>query len=285
MERIDFKNNQKDIIVSIINFNNSDFWRYIVNKNFYGIFIFENDTPSSILFESVQHEITLNSILFFYPYQKLEFISNLSGKLLLFHPNYFCLDVQAKEYGCQGVIFQNILQTRIMQLSTHDLYKIIHQFSLIEEEIQHSSIGTYFLILNYISILLLLCLRIITSQKKTLLDTDMSRLKILMDEYITSQHQPNFYAQKLNITTRELNFLIKSRTGKTTQKAIHEKLIALAKSKLFNSNLSVKEIAYELGFEDPFYFSRIFKQHTLVSPKDFRINLKQNHIDDFQIKI
>ncbi|MEB3799972.1 AraC family transcriptional regulator [Flavobacterium columnare] len=102
---------------------------------------------------------------------------------------------------------------------------------------------------------------------------------------MTSEHQPNFYAQKLNLTTRELTLLIKSKTGKTTQKVLHEKLIALAKSKLFNSNLSVKEIAYELGFEDPLYFSRIFKQHTLVSPKDFRINLKLNHIEDFQIKV
>ncbi|OXA82686.1 hypothetical protein B0A56_04430, partial [Flavobacterium columnare NBRC 100251 = ATCC 23463] len=131
---------------------------------------------------------------------------------------------------------------------------------------------------------LLLCLRIITSHKEVLLDTDLNRFKILINQYITSEHQPNFYAQKLNITTRELNFIIKSKTGKTTQKILHEKLIALAKSKLFNSNLSVKEIAYELGFEDPLYFSRIFKQHTLVSPKDFRVNLKQNHIEDFQIK-
>ncbi|MFK7000134.1 AraC family transcriptional regulator [Flavobacterium oreochromis] len=285
MLRIDFKNNQKDTLVSIIKFNSTDFWNYIMNKNFYAIFIFDNEIPSFILFESVKYEITFNSILFFYPYQQLELSSNLSGKLLLFHPNYFCLDIQAKEYGCQGVLFQNILQTRIMRLSIENFNKINHHFNLIEEEIKHSTIGTYFLILNYISILLLLCLRIITSEKDILLDTDIYRFKILMDKYITSEHQPNFYAQKLNITTRELNLLVKSKTGKTTQKAINEKLIALAKSKLFSSNLTVKEIAYQLGFEDPLYFSRIFKQHTLVSPKDFRIDLKQNHIEDFQIKV
>ncbi|AUX17116.1 helix-turn-helix domain-containing protein [Flavobacterium columnare] len=285
MERIDFKNNQNEILVSIINFNNTDFWDYIINKNFYGVFIFNNEISSPILFENAKHEITLNCILFFYPYQQLKFTSGLSGKLLLFHPNYFCLDIHAKEYGCQGVVFQNILQTRIMQLPAQDFHKIAHQLSLIEEEIQHISIGTYFLILNYISILLLLCLRSITAQKEILLDPDLNRFKILIDQYITSEHQPNFYAQKLNLTTRELTLLIKSKTGKTTQKVLHEKLIALAKSKLFNSNLSVKEIAYELGFEDPLYFSRIFKQHTLVSPKDFRINLKLNHIEDFQIKV
>ncbi|AND63031.1 hypothetical protein AX766_00645 [Flavobacterium covae] len=284
MERIDFKNNQKDILVSIIKFKNTNFWNYIVSKNFYGIFVFDNETPSSIWFENIEYEIKSHSILFFYPYQQLEFTSNLSGKLLLFHPNYFCLDIQAKEYGCQGVIFQNVLQTRIIRLSTSDYNKIIHPFNLIEDEIRNTTIGTYFLILNYIGILLLLCLRIITSHKEVLLDTDLNRFKILINQYITSEHQPNFYAQKLNITTRELNFIIKSKTGKTTQKILHEKLIALAKSKLFNSNLSVKEIAYELGFEDPLYFSRIFKQHTLVSPKDFRVNLKQNHIEDFQIK-
>ncbi|RZK15621.1 MAG: AraC family transcriptional regulator, partial [Pedobacter sp.] len=64
--------------------------------------------------------------------------------------------------------------------------------------------------------------------------------------------------------------LLKSLTGMNTQQHIHEKLIEVAKEKLSTSNLSVSEIAYELGFEHSQSFSRIFKQKTKMSPLVFR---------------
>lgn len=80
----------------------------------------------------------------------------------------------------------------------------------------------------------------------------------------------NFVADKLNISIKYLGSLLKQLTGQTTQQHIHEKLIEKAKEKLSTTDLSVSEIAYELGFEHSQSFSKLFKIKTKQSPLEFR---------------
>jgi AraC-like DNA-binding protein len=79
-----------------------------------------------------------------------------------------------------------------------------------------------------------------------------------------------FLANELNLSPMYLSSLLKSLTGLTTQQHIHEKLIEKAKEKLTTTNLSVSEIAYELGFEHSQSFSKLFKNKTKISPLEFR---------------
>ncbi|HWB26999.1 MAG TPA: helix-turn-helix transcriptional regulator [Chitinophagaceae bacterium] len=79
-----------------------------------------------------------------------------------------------------------------------------------------------------------------------------------------------YVADSLNISPGYLSGLLKVLTGQSTQQHIHEKLIEKAKEKLATTNLSVSEIAYELGFEYPQSFSKIFKTKTKLSPMEFR---------------
>jgi AraC-like DNA-binding protein len=77
-------------------------------------------------------------------------------------------------------------------------------------------------------------------------------------------------AQELNISPSYLSGLLKVLTGLNTQQHIHQKLIDKAKEKLSTTSLSVSEIAYELGFEYPQSFSKLFKTKTNFSPLEFR---------------
>lgn len=77
-------------------------------------------------------------------------------------------------------------------------------------------------------------------------------------------------AQTLHVSTKYLSSLLKQLTGQTTQQLIHEKLIERAKERLSTTELSVSEIAYELGFEHPQSFSKLFKARTAQSPLAFR---------------
>jgi AraC-like DNA-binding protein len=72
------------------------------------------------------------------------------------------------------------------------------------------------------------------------------------------------------VSPNYLGSLLKALTGQTTQQHIHNKLIEKAKEKLSTTNLSVSEIAYELGFEHPQSFSKLFKTKTQFSPLEFR---------------
>ena len=79
-----------------------------------------------------------------------------------------------------------------------------------------------------------------------------------------------YLANSLNISPNYLGSLLKNITGQTTQNHIHNKLIEKAKEKLSITELTVAEIAFQLGFEHPQSFNKLFKSKTNTSPLEFR---------------
>jgi AraC-like DNA-binding protein len=103
------------------------------------------------------------------------------------------------------------------------------------------------------------------------------RLEKLLTDYfnnddLSSKGLPSvqYIAQNLNISPGYLGGLLKVLTGQNTQQHIHNKLIEKAKEKLSTTDLTVSEIAYELGFEHLQSFSKMFKSKTHLSPLEFR---------------
>jgi AraC-like DNA-binding protein len=81
---------------------------------------------------------------------------------------------------------------------------------------------------------------------------------------------PAYLASQLNLSPKYLSDCLKQLTGQTTQQMIHEKLIEKAKEILTTTQLSISEIAYQLGFEYPQSFNKLFKNKTNMSPLKFR---------------
>jgi len=105
----------------------------------------------------------------------------------------------------------------------------------------------------------------------------LDRLEDILSEYFNSDTLAKkglpavqCIAEKLNVSPGYLSGLLKTLTGQSTQQHIHDKLIEKAKEKLSTTALSVSEIAYELGFEHPQSFNKLFKTKTKVSPLEFR---------------
>ena len=105
----------------------------------------------------------------------------------------------------------------------------------------------------------------------------LNRLEEVLNEYfnndeLTEKGIPSvqYIAETLNTSPNYLSGLLKTLTGQSTQQHIHNKLIEKAKEKLSTTSLSVSEIAYELGFEHPQSFSKLFKTKTNISPLEFR---------------
>lgn len=92
----------------------------------------------------------------------------------------------------------------------------------------------------------------------------------LVSENICENFSVNEYASKLNLTVDKLNEICKKNYGQSPKTIILEKKVTEAKRLLYFTDLSVKEIAFRLGFEDSSYFSRIFKQKTNLSPTKFK---------------
>lgn len=94
----------------------------------------------------------------------------------------------------------------------------------------------------------------------------------MCDQHLSSKGLPSvqFEAEELNISPTYLSGVLKSLTGLSTQQHIHEKLLERAKEKLSTTQLSVTEIAYELGFEHVQSFNKLFKNKTKLTPLQFR---------------
>lgn len=113
--------------------------------------------------------------------------------------------------------------------------------------------------------------------RKPLSGTTVSKFNNLVTSYFEEEVMKerglptvNYIAGKLNLSPRYLSDLLKQETGKTAIELIHLFLISEAKNLLTGTNYSVSEIAYKLGFENPPYFSRLFKKETGMSPSQFK---------------
>ena len=105
----------------------------------------------------------------------------------------------------------------------------------------------------------------------------LGRFEELLTTYFNSADLPAkgmptvlYLAEQLNLSPNYLSSLLKSLTGQSTQGHIHDKLVEKAKEKLSNSDLTVSEIAYQLGFDYSQSFSKLFKSKTKLSPLEFR---------------
>ena len=102
-------------------------------------------------------------------------------------------------------------------------------------------------------------------------------MKELLNEKYDSLHQVADYASLLHVTPGHLNDTLRLQTGRTATTLIHERIILEAKRALFHTPLSIKEIGYSLGFDDPAYFHRFFKRLTGTTPLDFRNAIREIH--------
>jgi AraC-like DNA-binding protein len=108
--------------------------------------------------------------------------------------------------------------------------------------------------------------------RSSIIEQDFNRL--LQHNYKTWK-QPALYAKALSISVAHLNDSVKSISGLPVSLLIQGKSMLEAKRLLYFTKLSVKEIGYELGYDDPVYFSRLFKKITSFTPLEFR---EQYHV-------
>lgn len=102
----------------------------------------------------------------------------------------------------------------------------------------------------------------------------IQQLITLIEGNYSTQKDTSFYAEKLNVSTHHLNDIIRLSRGTTVKKMLAQRLLLEAKRELSFGALTVKEVAFKLGFNDASYFSRFFKKQTGYNPEQFK-NIKE----------
>jgi AraC family transcriptional activator of pobA len=205
--------------------------------------------------------------------------NSASGFLLLIHPDFFLtysLAKKIKEYG-----FFSYAVNEALHLSDKEKETILSIFNIIDEELK-SRIDDFSqdVMIAQIELLLNYCNRFYKRQfitRKAINNDLLQKLEEILDDYFNNSSSiqqgiptVQLLADKLNMSSSYLSDMLRSLTGQNAQQHIQIKLIEKAKEKLSTTNLSISEIAYQLGFEHSQSFSRLFKSKSGVSPLEFR---------------
>ncbi len=147
-----------------------------------------------------------------------------------------------------------------------------------KSEMKNTALAQYEILVSYLKILLITTSRLKSEQQPESLRlvSDirepfiLQSLKEAIEKDFRKKHSASEYAESLNISAKALAKITKSYFNKTLTELISERIIIEAKRELYLSNKTIKEIAYELGYEDEHYFSRFFKTNADVSPQLYR---------------
>lgn len=198
---------------------------------------------------------------------------------LLIHPDFFLGDPLAKKIKQYG--FFTYSANEALYLSDQEKETIFGVFKGIKLELE-SRIDDFSqdVILSQIALLLNYCDRFYKRQfitRKAVSSDLLEKLEDLLDnhfnnEKLLSAGMPTVrdLADQLTVSPNYLSDMLRTLTGQNAQQLIHHKLVEKAKEILSTSNLSVAEVAYQLGFDYPQSFSRMFKLNTRLSPLEFR---------------
>lgn len=199
----------------------------------------------------------------------------LKGTVIHFHPSFFCIYKHEEEVAANGVLFNNSYQSPVIDLTSSDMGSFQAMVDSIRTETRQQSVAQYEMLTALLKILLIRAVRlkmagqqipVVTGKEPFILQT----LKDAIEENYRQKRSPAEYADLLNITPKALNRLSKKHLNKTLTDLISERVVIEAKRELYLSGKPVKQIAYELGFNDEFYFSRFFKSNAQVSPQVYR---------------
>ncbi|WP_220762821.1 helix-turn-helix domain-containing protein [Flavobacterium sp. UMI-01] len=165
-----------------------------------------------------------------------------------------------------------IFSQSFLQLSQANLEEIDTYIKLITLEYNKGVNKNLEIIRCLLTVILILCSEL-TNENQSDSNKKMeifSKFTKLLKKQYKSYHQVNYYAESLNISTEVLTRVVKRSCNKTPKQLIDEYLLLEAKRLLYWSNITVREVAWELGFETDAYFNRFFKKFTNTTPKEYQ---------------
>ncbi|WP_423818814.1 helix-turn-helix transcriptional regulator [Salinimicrobium sp. TIG7-5_MAKvit] len=251
--------------------------------HFYKI-AFNTENGGKLKYGQGHYDFNDGSMLFIAPNQlvgssKSEYNSERQGYILLIHPDFllgYPLAKKIKEYG-----YFSYSVNEALYLSDSEKEVILSVYHIIKQEID-SRVGDFSqdVIIAQIELLLTYANRFYKRQfvtRKVVNNDVLQKTEMILDKYFNRQETVKkglptvqFLSEELHLSPGYLSDVLRSLIGVNAQQYIHLKLIEKAKEKLSTTNLSISEIAYELGFEHSQSFSKLFKSKTNISPLAFR---------------
>lgn len=260
-------------------FEDDSYFDHIQRNNYYSL-IWLTQGSGKVKADFSEYDFKPNSLFAFSPYQPFMLVANknLIGVAIQFHPDFFCIHKHQTEVACNGVLFNNIYQPPFINIDDKNSSTFKMLMEQMKTEMQNPALAQYELLISYLKIFLITASRLKTEQEPQALKAVaglkepfiLQNLKDAIEKDFKTKHTASDYAKALNISVNALAKITKAHFNKTLTDLISERIVIEAKRELYLTNKAIKEIAYELGYQDEFYFSRFFKTNADISPQMYR---------------
>ena len=221
-----------------------------------------------------EYEFSGNQLYFIAPGQVHQIIENEQsfGYVIVFSVDFLVKNNIPIDFIENLRLFNIFEKNPPLHLNEHELSNLHRYFEEIfqifhdtEMEYKDEALGAL------LKLMLISCNNIcsLPKREKNNKNSILSNFKILINEFFKKWHSTTEYANELSISSDYLNRIVKAQTGKTAKEHIQSRIIVEAKRLLYFTEMTTKEIGFELGFSEPANFSSFFKSHVGVSPSKF----------------
>lgn len=268
-----------NLAFKLFEFENNSYFDHIQRNNYFTLILITSGEGIATV-DLCDYSFKDNTLFAFYPYQPfmLQSEKQIMGISIQFHHDFFCIYRHQKEIAANGILFNNVYQQPFIELNEFSKSSILNLINGIASELKNDAFRKDEVLISYLKILLVTATRIKLEQQ-TIQNSEtvnikqqflIQNLKNAIEDNFRAKHSASDYADLLNQTPASLARITKNHFNKTLSDLITERIIIEAKRELYLTDKTIKEIAYELGYEDEYYFSRIFKNKTDISPQIYR---------------
>ena len=193
-----------------------------------------------------------------------------------FDKEFYCIEAHGKEIACNGLIFNNIHRASGVSVNEKEAPTFRNIIDNMIAELKTPGNAHRDMIETYLRMFLIHTLRLLDLQELESGSESHQKNKMvqdfiaLVDKHYKTKHTASDYAKELFISPKSLAKKLKALGYPTSTEMIQERILIEAKRSLKYTQESIKEIAFDLGFDDPAYFSRLFSKKEGMTPLAYR---------------
>lgn len=237
-------------------------------------FVWNRGCPMNIVVNQIVYKLLKNDIIILTNHHTIENVSFESARLIKFNLPFINQIGNEVENSLKGALFFNATSAPILSIEENELHAFESSWDIFCIEMKSKDNLQYDMLQSILKRIIILCARKLKKEKIILSvarEADILReFRFLVENYFAKHHDVAFYASKLNKSPKTLSNLFSSLSDRTPIDIIHERIMVHARKQIYHTTKSIKEIAYDLGYEDIQTFSRFFKNKEGLSPIQYR---------------
>lgn len=243
--------------------------------------IWNKGEEMKIMIDKLEYILGKNDVIFLTEFHKIDQLKLDSVRFIRWNQTFFCPINHDNEVGSKGLLFFGANGVPIVKIIEEDSKQLENYWDNFSKEMTSIDKLQKDMLQTILKQILIFCARSLkNSISYNLLENkqiDIVReFNFLVEGHFSKHHDVAFYASKLNKSPKTLSNLFSLVSNRPPISIIHDRIMLHARRQINYTNLSIKEIAYDLGYEDIQTFSRFFKNREGISPVKYRDRLRSN---------